>query len=592
MRCKSHRVRTNSPAPPRCRGLSSAPNGSGSRLEVRRGTAALIRPSLVTLVWIAAAGCGDATAARDGGAPTDGTTVVPPDARTPACIGSLGDCTSMTIETCEAVPGCIVTACVGFPVACDRREEDECTAELGCAWDGSACTGMASPCALFTPCTRQPGCATGGSASCRGSATACSALPIDECEAHPGCGLDPCSPKSGVAAFELRVVAGPGAATPLEAALVRAETACSGDVVEVETAADGTARLELDRARGTWNLTVAKRGHTAVSIVAVSDFALDGDIRLDRLDAGAQQTVHSISGYVTGATATVEIAGFDVEGASIMPGGGWGGRYVAGPHNAGLPVRVLAIARDARGLPTNVAVAEVPRTASEIVGVELAFPDPPVPVTETVFHTVLDPTSFVGAPNLVYNSEGYAFQWAGAFDGQEIVSGDSFAEILGSELIVTARHFAAPGQSDVVGAVFGQDSTMTRLVVHHHFSGPDPIVVGGGTFSTEGTTLGDFTVHSQGLAGHDALEIQLERGESVAAWRIFAPTLPPIVTVPHLPSGLTLADIGVIGETTAFVRLTKMAVGRPWSAPSLPSASAHTSYVIGQTQIPLSSAGR
>lgn len=102
----------------------------------------------------------------------------------------------------------------------------------------------------------------------------------------PDAGDAPRDDGSGAAtvAFEVRVVEG-GARPhrPVAAAWVRAESA-AGDVVEALTDATGTARPRLAPGAGPWDITAAKEGMTAVSVLGVTG-PLGDPIRLERFGA-------------------------------------------------------------------------------------------------------------------------------------------------------------------------------------------------------------------------------------------------------------------------------------------------------------------
>jgi hypothetical protein len=210
----------------------------------------------------------DDSAARDGGPPSPSY-----------CEGAPVECSTRGPTDCTGVRGCRLTQCVGFAIACDARSETDCASELGCRWTGSGCAGEATPCWNLEDarCATQAGCTPSASAVCRGRPTACEDIPRDECTDQPGCDLSVCAPGDGIAEIDLRVVLGPAPLSPGADARVRVEAPCDGTVIEASADAEGRAHLSLARGKGRWNVTVAKVGYGAVSILAITDFEFDGE---------------------------------------------------------------------------------------------------------------------------------------------------------------------------------------------------------------------------------------------------------------------------------------------------------------------------
>jgi hypothetical protein len=152
--------------------------------------------SLAIASWTLAA-CGDD---GGGGGPMDAGADPDPgpidagvDAGPRECQGESPPCSSLTIETCGDIQGCLPTRCRGFPLSCERQNETECAGSTGCTWDGSTvpgrCMGTPVQCHGLDEdhCMTQVGCTLGREVQCGGVPTPCESFPMAACRSQPGC---------------------------------------------------------------------------------------------------------------------------------------------------------------------------------------------------------------------------------------------------------------------------------------------------------------------------------------------------------------------------------------------------------------------
>jgi hypothetical protein len=177
-----------------------------------------------------------------------------------------------------------------------------------------------------------------------------------------------------------------------------------------------------------------------------------------------------------------------------------------------------------------------------------------------------------------------------------VLTGSNVIRNVGSadyDLAVT--HF--PGALDVNLTGLGSTASGTQLnvivtdVADHTITVPSltDLTLGGSSFA-------DLSASSAG-AGYEVLGLHI--GESMTDrphWRVYAQTgtgTRAILALPHLPSGVTLADIGLGAPSTTVIPLAiHMQSGRAWTTEALNHAVWQYAYAIGTSYTTVSTAGR
>lgn len=537
-----------------------------------------LSPSLRAFsVCVFALGCGDDTTpvTPDAGLDAGRRDAGPGDAGAPACVGSPTDCSTLTLETCGTVMGCRQTQCLGFPVDCSRRDMAHCMESTGCRWADGLCSGTPVACAESADpaaCNANTGCTYGLMLVCRGAPVRCETFTEAMCTSQPGCMIyvppfdagpppDSGPPMTdagcgtfdagppGVADVSVRVVLGPPPFMPAAGITVRVESECFGSMEET-TDADGRVGFTLAREMGPWSLTAATAGYAAVSILDVANVdMLMGDIRLDPVNVPVEMP-YTVSGTLAGAVGvgnSVQIDAYNFE-TIAMAGAMWSANFYASSASIRQPLTFTAIEQDRMGIAVNMATAEVPRVEMPLSGISLAMPAPRIPPVVTNVVARLPDMGMVTSTDAMPVSA--SAQRLSTLDpAQFIFTGTAQIRVAGGAATMTLQHYPSVlATNHAFGTV---DSTTARLNFYRSdLSDTSEIVVGPGTMVLSGSTLGDLQVIQTGAAGHDAIVIHIdETGDHGPRWRVFAPTLPQYTRVPHLPSDVTLTDIGIMADT-------------------------------------------
>lgn len=538
----------------------------------------------------------------------------PPDLGTPpACFGTAtGSCSGFTVATCSMGIGCQVTQCHGFPVACDTLGTmTTCMAQSGCAWSGTTCIGTPAACANFsdmTACGNHSGCVwSAAMMSCGGLLTPCGSLSAAQCPMQPGCtttspdagtsfpdaGSPSCIPCAGTSSVDLRVVEGPEPLRPLAHALIHLESSC-GASREASTGMDGTLHLDLDRTMGSWTLTAAATGHAAVSIVGISEFAFDGDIRLDANPFPMFVSV-PVSGTVTGASpgASVQVDGFDFQTTTTMPGGSWSTTYAVFPW--AVPLRFSAIELDpTTGRAVNAVFShDMMRESMPVSGVALALPTPAATPTTRSVHVHFAATGDISASTAMPNGGAARVVLDSENDPNVFVGTVTFPAATPDFDVTT---FEALPPTSVFASFLGPAAIVNLQL--HDAATTDVTVPEVSLPVVSGTSLGDSVI-SVPASGWDFAMIDLGESNGVPpAWRIIFPlhaTTGQTIAMPHLPAGVTGATLPIDtsgGGVSYLTLLVKMHVGRLWSSQASSSAVDDWEISAGGSYAMLSPAGR
>jgi hypothetical protein len=538
-----------------------------------------------------------------------------PDAGMSDCVGRPMGCASLDVATCGTVIGCKVTRCVGYALTCGMRSRDECMAGTGtgCSWDGAACVGTALSCADVTDeavCVVNTGCSQRATDVCRGEAQACETFTRETCTTQPGCGpytppfdAGPPVPDAGCGTFDggtgavdvsVRVVLGPGPIVPASGAHVRVESPCGG-FQESDTAADGTVTFSLPRAGGQWDLTAALAGYAAVSVLDVTNFTLTGDLRLDPV-APRDEPTYAVSGTLGGSIGignSVQIDAYNFNTISAATSS-WSSTFSASPLGNRQPLRFVALELDSAGFAVNAATTEVPRVAADVTGVALTLPSPRVaPVTST-FNVRLPSSGMVTTAGMSLVGA-FAERVSTLDEGQYVYSGTAQVALVGGNVQVTVQHFPGADTGTNFAGATGDNGSSRLNVYRSNPADPSDIVVGSGTVVMYGGALSDLEVAVSGASGHDTVAIHLaESNTENPRWRVYAPTFPATVRVPHLPSAVSLTDLGIVADSYigCIVMLLKMESGAAWSTRASNGGVAGYQYTVGGSYQYFSATGR
>jgi hypothetical protein len=589
-------------------------------------SALLSRGTWVAFLFFGACGllgaCGDddvTDAGGDAGRVDAGRDAGRLDGGAMVCVGTATDCSTLTLESCSTVMGCQETQCLGFPVPCSTRDMAHCAESTGCTWTAGTCSGTPVPCATSASpgeCNANSGCTYGGMVVCRGAPVTCASLTRETCESQPGCMIfvppfdagpppdsGPPNTDAGCGTFDAglpgmvdvtaRVVLGPPPLTAAAGLTVRVESECYGGMEEV-TDSEGRVTFTLAREMGPWSLTAATAGYSAVSILDVANVdMLEGDIRLDPINVPAEMP-HMVSGTLAGAVGVGNMVQIHAYYFDIIPAAGatWSSTFYASGFSVRQPLTFTAIEIDGMGRAVNFASTEVPRVEMAITGVGITMPAPRLaPQVTTVVVNLPDSGMVTGDGSTVVGA--FARRLSILDPAQSVSTGTAQASIAGSNVNITVQHFPTVLPTNFAGATI--DSAFARLnVARSDLTDTAPIVVGPGTLTLLGSTLGDLQVITTDASGHDAVVLHIDEDGRGPRWRVFAPTLPQFTRVPHLPSGITLADIGIMEESVVQVLplFVKTESGAAWSTFSLDRGVLGYAYTIAPGYAFIAASGR
>ncbi len=496
-----------------------------------------------------------------------------PDARTGECEGAATACSSLDPAACTSVMGCVVTSCRGFPVACARLlTMAECDQQDGCSWSG-ACGGSPRECTTLsdTECAMQIGCVV-GSRGCSGFATACSAFERARCLEQPGCmytpdaGRDagppdaapmPCAP--GSTPLRVRVVGANDA--PMAGAAVRTEGESCGIGFEATSGADGVVTFMVDAALGPWSITAARAGYSAVSVVDVLGFDFAGDVRLDAITPPSTES-YPASGTFSPVrlTSLYKVDTYDFETVTDSRGSWSSNHYVESPPS---PLRFVALelARGEEAL--DIAVSpEMVRPRGPVTDVALTFSSTPVRLRS--LRVTLPPAG----PLSVASPSYFEVQHALPSGSYVVVGSAALAAFTTSELTFAVRDFATFPMNFLYTS---SDTGLFQLNVFRSGPNEDATIAIGQLedLSMSGLDLADARVTASGTGW---AWIGFHVGESETQpprWRIFgalaADGAPTSIEVPRLPTGISAADLGLLGATSVLPIVIETEAVPPWS---------------------------
>ena len=378
---------------------------------------------------------------------------------------------------------------------------------------------------------------------------------------------------------------------------VRAESACGGTDIELSTDAAGALALDLPNSGAPWTITMAEAGYAAVSVLdaSASGFFV-GDVRLDPIAAPAS-VMHRISGTVTGiASGIVRVDSYDLDTALAPPGAPtFSAAFYVGNEQPTPALPLVGVEYDGSGRALNLgSTPAIARPSADVTGVVLAMPTPRQ--TPTVNHIrialptrgitlgAIGPPHDIGARHVLFDSPGAPFVRTG-----------TVLLTPGAMVDLEIAHFAGPFDANLsglsmMGATVQLDVDVTDLGDHTITIPPvDALTI-------TGTSLANLSASGAG-AGYDVLALHI--GAATArrpSWRIFANAssgAARIEAIPHLPSTVTLAQIG-LSDASASCQLLYVHVqtGAAWSTEALNRSVWQYGWAVGASHAPISTAGR
>ena len=548
----------------------------------------------------------------------------PPVDAGPTCMGAPASCASATdMTSCTAIQGCAFGACAGAPPDCHRLVMmTTCAAVEGCVWNG-ICRGTARACGTYadmTGCATQMSCAWGTTSVCSGTSAPCSTFTAAQCLAQPGCSFTPpdawvappdawvpppdanCTTGGSTTTIALHTITPDltlGGVHDLAAVHVHAESACGTDM-QLVTDASGALSLVLPDSGAPWDVTLAKAGYAAVSLIDITHMGFAGDVRLDPLMIGGATTMYATSGSVTGtigAGSTLQIDNYDFDTMTANAAHAFSSHFYVGYEQPAPPLRFVALELSGSGSALNLgSAAPIARPSGPVTGVTIAMPSPAAAsmLNHVTIHLpttgITSPphaTSF-GAEHALLDTSNFPF----------VLTGSAIVTAVGgdpSNLDLAITHFPGALDVNVTGITNATGSAILNVLVtdlsDHTITVP-PVTV----LTSAGTSFADLSVFGAGV-GYDVLILHL--GESTTErphWRVFADARSGTGTIdrlPHLPSGVTIGDIGLSAATTSYLPLyVHMQTGRAWTTEALNRAVPQYAWSVGTTYQTISTAGR
>jgi hypothetical protein len=363
---------------------------------------------------------------------------------------------------------------------------------------------------------------------------------------------------------------------------VHAESGCGTDM-QLQTDATGHLTLDLPNAGAPWAVTLALAGYAAVSVLDITTIAFEGDVRLDPITPTPAPVTYlaqgTVGGIAAGNHATVDC--FD-SGTGTEPTAPFYfySHFQVGEEAPNPPLQFVALEWSPSPLPTLLNIGStgpMTRPAADLpTAITIAMSSPPP--TPVVSHVVVHlPTTGITAP--ASNVNAFPAQHA-LFDlpnAPTMVTGaldvrQHAYPVPDFDIAIT--HFPGPWDVNRTGlwATAAPDTWIDvniTDITDHEVTVP-PVT----ELTATGTSFDTLAARATG-AGYDLLVLSL--GEGMYAprprWRVYATTSSGAARIdglPHLPSAVTLADIGLGAATTSFVtRYVRMHTGRGWTTEGL-----------------------
>ena len=377
----------------------------------------------------------------------------------------------------------------------------------------------------------------------------------------------------------VQVVHGPRPVAALMGVHVRAVGA-SDVAVEAVTGSDGVAHVLVPRTGGPWDVTAAREGYGAISVLGLRG-PPTGPLRLDPLAADSVSGPFPVSGVIRGRASTedtVQVDGFLFE--TTTGRGGFLSNFYGRP---GLPLALTAIEADAAGNLVNaVRTAPVARP-SGVLALDVQLPATPPPVLRSTL-TIEFPASGTPHGGGYSPALGVRVQQDGPpeYENTYVLVGLGAVTSRGESIVVATQSFGGELRPDAMIVGLESPSESLRVnVVAHEFTGTPRVRVGGvRALAVTGTTAADvaFTVDADGY--DTALLIVGARGGESPAWRCFTADGSAVTSrrLPDLPTGITPESVGLRGDLWALAQVVRMhpGAGAPWT--SIPLLAPVSSY--------------
>lgn len=397
-----------------------------------------------------------------------------------------------------------------------------------------------------------------------------------------GCGDEEPQSAGPCNGLVVRVVTGSDARRPLAGVSLQLRGAAGSATTIASTDARGEGCAITAGLTAPYALTVFRRGYTLTSLIGLRG-AVDGPVHVEpiRTDTRAPREITiNVSGAPAGTAQIVaDAADFETaRGAVGLPL-----RSTLLPNDAA-PFEVFALALDTRGSMLSVVSQNFGDRARLGDAVSLAFGEAPAIRTTRVV-TAFSPGGILSTRGLRAGEHEVRRVVRGSHGTTGVVVGTSIL----STLLTTGGNYnyelrTAGGEVEPTGAffVFDPASVMARVVVWQHTfpetvtlevppvrrlalggSAPDAL-----TFSYDGDQW-----------EHAAIQL-IPRGSTQAVWQVFAvdASQPGELSTQPLPTGLTLADLGLTVGVETWGMLLRMREGRPWSV--IPESTTEHEYAM------------
>jgi len=394
-------------------------------------------------------------------------------------------------------------------------------------------------------------------------------------------------------AFVVHVITGDlDAPTPLENAHVRVEATgrAAGPFFEAMTDANGDATLFVDPQAFPVDVTVARTGFGAVSIVGL-DAAPAEPINLSAPLTPPTQ-FGMISGTISGKQSNANMVTLDADlfitNETTNPS--YTTQYLFGPGTASIPLRVVAV-ESQNGVAVNFAMSAPKPRDGMPQQADIVMPSPPIsPLVTTVNVTLPNSGVFPGAPGglgamtqevlEVHDPTGVVYSYVG-------ISRLVVPSALSWEWTVQSY---STGQGEVIGRLAGDDGAFRLVAQLHRLGGAQSVSIGelrSIALPAPGSELLDMRIGVDAPSYHAlAVNIGEDASPRSPSWRILFPSHNGPVTggrIPRLPSNVTLAGLGLTpgAQTSVGFLLIAMDRSEPWTQPGVFQVTRDVAYQLG-----------
>ncbi len=381
--------------------------------------------------------------------------------------------------------------------------------------------------------------------------------------------------------------------TPVANAYVRASISAT-QFLDVRTDALGVAHLLVNPAMGPFDVTVAVAGHTAVSVLGVTD-SIPGTLVINEIGAQPTFRPYAITGSIAGANAQnrVQIDSFDFRTLVTAVGATTYSSIFEVAAGLTVPIPLAAVEVDNStpyGIAVNGAISAPIARQSAAMSIPVTMPSTPVPATQAAIHLtwptagVFTAATIKGVGNPVTDvhagtgtvmqqttAEASALMFVGVANIDSPMSGASLFHVqtFGGAM---APDFAGAAVSTVAANAQPTAADYVGLVYPHTLVDGTVVNVGqvnGITFAGTNLDTARFAIDSVGYDSTVLYVSNVAGATSTTLWIIYAPGgSVPQRGLPYLPGGVLLDDLGgsltaasISGQVVKYVGATN-----PWQA--------------------------